>query len=88
MRKLTKTLEDENMTYYFSVNEGFKILVDSLFLNTNALVLIEKLLDKNEKHQEAFQRDHLYEALIDFLQVNNQNAETKTLAYSDMLIIL
>ena len=38
--KLTKTLEDESMVYYFSVNEGLKVLVDSLYLNTNGLKLI------------------------------------------------
>jgi hypothetical protein len=88
LKKLTKTLEDENMKYYFSVNEGFKLLVDSLYLNTNALPLLESLLDKNEKHHEAFQKDHLYEALIDFMQVQNKDKETKTLSSADMLIIL
>jgi hypothetical protein len=88
LQKLTETLKDDNMKYYFSVQEGFKLLVDSLYLNTRAIVLIEKLLEKNEKLQEAFQKEHLYEALIDFIQNQNQNAEGKTLDYKDMLAIL
>lgn len=65
--KLKKTLSDENMVYYFSVNDGFKILVDSLYLGTNGLAMIETMIEKDAKLQEDFQRDHLYEALIDFL---------------------
>lgn len=87
-RKLTKTLDDEKMVYYFSVNDGFQVLVDSLYISTTCLPLLEKLLDKNTKLQEDFQKAHLYEALIDFLQSSNQNAQAKTLDYSDMLIIL
>lgn len=88
LTKLTQTLQDENMSYYFSVNDGFKVLVDSLYFNTLALPLIESQLEKNLKHQEQFQRDHLYEYLIDFMQNSNQNKEQKTLAYSDMLVIM
>jgi hypothetical protein len=32
--KLKSTLENQDMVYYFNVNEGFKILVDSLYLST------------------------------------------------------
>ena len=53
-KKLSKTLEDENMVYYFSVNDGFNVLVDSLYKSTTSLFLIEKLLDNNTKHQEDF----------------------------------
>ena len=56
------------MVYYFSVNDGPKILVDSLYLSTNALNIIQKLLEKNVKLQEDFQREHLYEELIDFMK--------------------
>lgn len=87
-KKLAKTLEDEKMVYYFSVNDGFQVLVDSLYLSTTGLQLLEKLLDKNTKLQEDFQKAHLYEALIDFLQSSNENAQGKTLDYADMLIIL
>lgn len=38
--KLTKTLKDEDMVYYFNVNDGLKVLVDSLYLSTEALTLI------------------------------------------------
>lgn len=42
------------MVYYFGVNDGFSILVDSLYLSTSCLPLLEKLLDKNTKLQEDF----------------------------------
>lgn len=88
LSKLGQTLKDENMSYYFSVNDGFKVLVDSLYFNTLALPLIESQLESNPKHQEQFQRDHLYEFLIDFMQNSNQDKEQKTLSYPDMLIIM
>lgn len=87
-KKLTKTLEDQDMVYYFTVNDGFRIIVDSLYLSTTCLPLLQKQLESNTKLQDDFQREHLYEALIDFLQSQNQNSEGKTLAYSDMLLIL
>ena len=40
------------------------------------------------KLQEAFQKQHLYERLIDFLQKSNQNAEAKTLAPENVHRIL
>ena len=64
---MSKTLDKEDMVYYFNVNEGMKVLVDSLYLSTDALPLIQKLLDDNVKLQDDFQRQHLFEALIDFL---------------------
>ena len=39
-KKLSKTLENEELIYYLSVNDGFKILVDSLYLSPDALPLI------------------------------------------------
>lgn len=86
--KLGKTLEDEHMVYYFNVNDGMKILVDSLYISTEVLPLIQTLLEKNPKLQDDFQRSHLYEGLIDFMQCMNQNAEGATLDYGDMLLIL
>ena len=47
--KLTKTLEAENMVYYFSVNNGFNLLVDSLYFSTVGLTLVENLLEKHPK---------------------------------------
>jgi len=35
-----------------------------------------------------FQREHLYEGLIDFMSTMNKNVEDKTLGYPDMLSIL
>lgn len=86
--KLAKILEDSDMVYYFNVQEGCAMLVDSLYESTIALGLIQSVLEKNGKLQDDFQRQHLYEALIDFLQVQNQNAEGKTLAHDDMVTLL
>ncbi len=51
--KLTSTLEvgeeATNMVYYLSINDGFKVLVDSLYFNTRVLSLIERLLEKDKK---------------------------------------
>lgn len=52
--KLSDVLKSEEMVYYFSVNDGCKILVDSLYLSTTALPLIQKLLDENKKLQDDF----------------------------------
>ena len=74
------------MIYYFSVNDGFKILVDCMYISTNytllnnILNLIQTSLEKNKKLQDDFQRDHLYEGLIDFMQAMNYNHEGKTLS--------
>lgn len=47
--KLAKILEDEDMVYYFNVNDGMKILVDSLYISTEVLPLIQTILEKNQK---------------------------------------
>ena len=86
--KLTKTLEDEKMVYYFSVSGGFNVMVDSLYFSTTALHLLENILSKHAKLQEDFQREHLFEATIDFLKQANSNTEGKTLGYPEMLTIL
>ena len=86
--KLAKILEDSDMVYYFNVQEGCALLVDSLYESTIALGLIQTMLEKNAKLQDDFQRQHLYEALIDFLQAQNQNAEGKTLGREDMVTLL
>jgi len=46
------------------------------------------MLETNKKLQDDFQREHLYEGLIDFMAQSNRNSEEKTLAYQNMLIIL
>jgi len=76
------------MVYYFSVNEGFKVLFDSLFFSTAGLKLIRNLLETHPKLQEDCQRDHLYEMLIDFLKARNSNVEGKIVSKADMIIIL
>jgi len=52
--KLAKTLSDENMVYYFNVNGGMQILVDSLYITTQGLKLIQKTLDDHEKLRDNF----------------------------------
>ena len=49
-KKLSKTLENSDMVYYFGVNSGPKVLVDSLYYSNVGLRIIEKLLEKNVKH--------------------------------------
>jgi hypothetical protein len=39
-KKLSETLKNEDMVYYFNVNDGSKVLVDSLYLSTDALPLV------------------------------------------------
>ena len=42
-KKLTKTLSDEKMVYYFNVHGGLAVLVDSLYISTKpsgALLLL------------------------------------------------
>jgi len=79
-KKLEETLKVENMVYYFSVQNGLPMLVDSLYISTAALPLIASVLEKDQKLQTDFQRAHLYEALIDLMQALNQNSEGKTLS--------
>jgi len=86
--KLIETLKDKNILYYFNVSSGLKILVDSLYISTRALPIIHDALEKDPKLKTDFQRDHLYEALIDLMQAMNKNVEGKTLGYPDMLTIL
>ena len=90
LKKLTDTLSDDDMVYYFNISGGMKILVDSLYISTIALKLINKLLGNknNYKLLDDFQRDHQFEALIDFMYDANLEAEGKTLSQDDMLIIL
>ena len=87
-KKLKETLDIENMVYYFSIQNGLPMLVDSLYISTNGLPVIASILEADQKLQTDFQRAHLYEALIDLMQALNQNSEGKTLSYPDMLKIL
>jgi len=77
--QLLDTLKDKDMVYYFNAKEGLKLMVESLYYGPEALPILTILLATDEKMREDFQRQHLYEKLIDFLFNRNQNAEGKTL---------
>ena len=62
---------DKDIAYYFNVKDGMKVLVNSLKFNTNALEIIQRLLEGDQKLQEDFQKQHLFEKLIDFLYKSN-----------------
>ena len=55
-------------------------MVDSLEFNTDCLELISDLVIDNTQLSDDFQRNHLYEALIDFMYKRNVNAEGAILA--------
>lgn len=76
------------MILYFNVKDGFKTMVDSLEFNANALPIISNILDKDNKMQEEFQRQKLYEKLIDFLNKSQANTESKTLENNIVHLIL
>lgn len=78
--KLRDTLlSDKDIVFYFNIKDGMKTLIGSLQYNTNALEIIQKLLEGDVKLQEEFQKQHLFEKLIDFLQKSNQNTEERNL---------
>jgi hypothetical protein len=78
--KLRDTLlSDKDIVFYFNIKDGMKTLIGSLQYNTNALEIIQKLLEGDVKLQEDFQKQHLFEKLIDFLQKSNQNTEERNL---------
>lgn len=52
--KLEETLAVENMVYYFSIQGGLPVLVDSLYISTNGLPLIAAVLEKDHKLQTDF----------------------------------
>jgi hypothetical protein len=61
--------------YYFNAKDGFKVLVDSLYFGFEGLQILEELLPKHTKLREDFQRQHLYEGLIDFIYRCNVKTE-------------
>lgn len=80
-KKLRDILMDngEDMVLYFNAKDGFKVLVESLNYGMEAIpILSDQLLD-NESLRDTFQRQHLYEAIIDFMHKRNVNAEGATL---------
>ena len=55
--KLKETLsKDKDITYYFNVKYGLRTLVDSLQYNSNALIILQSVLDGDAKLQEDFQK--------------------------------
>lgn len=79
MLELFKSADADDMIYYFNASDGFKTLVDSLEFGNEAIPILSESLAKDQKLREDFQRQKLYEALIDFLYKKNVNAEGKTL---------
>lgn len=39
VKRLSKLVEDDNMLYYLSISGGYKVLIDSLYLNSKSGVL-------------------------------------------------
>jgi hypothetical protein len=88
-KKLKEILDgSEELVYYMNAKDGFKVLVDSLYHGCEALKIFEVLLPKSNKLREDFQRQHLYEALIDFLYKRNVKAEGPTLDNGSVYSIL
>ena len=76
-KKLKEALkkDDQELVLYFNAKDGFRTLVQSLEYNTECLDLIADLIIDNNQLSDDFQRNHQYEALIDFMYKRNVNAE-------------
>ena len=72
--------EDQDLVLYFNAKDGFRTLVASLEFNTECLDLLADLIIDNEQLANDFQRNHQYEALIDFMYKKNVNTEGATLS--------
>lgn len=83
--------EENDLVLYFNAKDGFRTLVHSLEYNTECLELLYDLIVDNDELRDDFQRNHQYEALIDFMYKKNVNAEGATLpaeAVHKILMIL
>jgi len=78
----------DDLMLYFNAKNGFKVLVDSLEFNQEAIPVLTELLNRSEKLREEFQRQHLYEAMVEFLYKKNVNAEGATLEANVVFEIL
>jgi len=87
-KKLLDILRDEELMYYFNAKDGFKALVDSMNFGFEGLKILSELLPKNKKLREDFQRQHQYEAFIDFIYKRNVRAEGATLPNEHVLSLL
>jgi len=70
--------EDEDLVLYFNAKDGFRTLVHSLEHNLECLDILVDLVIDNDQLKDDFQRNHQYEALIDFMYKKNVNAEGAT----------
>jgi hypothetical protein len=88
--KLRAVLKEqgEDVTLYMNTRDGMKVLVDSLEFNDNGIDILSDVLPLYQKLREDFQRQRLYERLIDFLYKRNLDAEGNTLADEKVLKIL
>jgi len=89
-KKLAEILkpEDEELVLYFNAKDGFRTLVQSLEHNMSCLKLLHALIVDNDQLRDDFQRNHLYEALIDFMYKKNVNAEGAILEAEHIHLIL
>ena len=65
-----------------------RTLVSSLEHNTECLELLKSLIVDNDELRDDFQRNHQYEALIDFMYKKNVNAEGAILSPGHIHMIL
>lgn len=88
-KKLNGILKSaEELVFYFNAKDGFKTLVDSLYYSVAALEILSEVLPTNQKLREDFQRQHLYEGLIEFLYKRNVKLEGSILATEHIKKIL
>jgi len=82
-KKLSELLlKSEDLLLYFVKNKGLLCLKDSLSHNTVGIEVLDKVLEKNEKVKEEFQKSKGYESLIDYLYNRSLNPEKKSLESS------
>jgi len=76
------------LVLYFNAKDGFRTLVQSLEHNMECLSLLHSLIIDNDQLRDDFQRNHQYEALIDFMYKKNVNAEGAILEPQHIKLIL
>lgn len=80
--------DEEELVLYFNAKDGFRTLVHSLEYNMECLDILRELIMDNDHLRDDFQRNHQYEALIDFMYKKNVNAEGATLSAESIHKIL
>lgn len=82
-KKLSELLtKSSDLLWYFIKNKGLLVLKDSFGYNTEGINILDKILEKDEKAKEEFQKVKGYEALIDYLYGRSKTPETKSLESS------